>query len=68
MNAYLVFWENSGGVIQSKIYSDREDLSEREWIILAAKGEEYDDDEIQSIMDDGYNLYAVIRGPVQFVY
>ena len=71
MQEYLVIWRGSDEVIQSKVETDLSvigNLSPKQWITLAAESEGFDGQEISEIIEHGFDLYAVIVGPVVFAY
>ena len=68
MTEYFVFWRGDNEVIQSKVTSDTEKLTPDQWVKLAALSEDYEEDEANAIVDTGFDLYAVIKGPIVFAY
>jgi hypothetical protein len=68
MAEYFVFWRGDNEVIQSKITSDNEKLTPDQWVKLAALSENYEETEADAIVGAGFDLYAVIKGPVVFAY
>lgn len=71
MKEFLVIWRGDNDVIQSKVETDLSEignLSPKQWVTLAAESEGFDGQEISEIIERGFDLYAVIVGPVVFAY
>lgn len=68
MTEYLVVWRHTADVIQSKvdIKDDPHLLSPNQWVTFAAKSEGYSEEDVETILDYGYDLFLVCDMPVQF--
>ena len=69
MNSFIVVWMDEGHVIATavEIPTDKnpEDLSNKDWVSLAADMEGCNADEIEELLDEGFNLFAVIKGTAE---
>jgi hypothetical protein len=67
MNKYLVVWKDNYGVIQSEVSTDHPTLlTPEQWVILAAKSEGYSQEDVDTLIEDGYGLFLVCSMPTQF--
>lgn len=68
MQSFLVFWRGCDLVLQTEVTLPETvnpaTLSPTDWARLASEAEGNDPEEIE----DGFDLYAVLKYPVEFVY
>lgn len=68
MTKYLVVWQDDGDVIQSCVsYSGNpRGLLNNDWVALAAYSEEYEREEVDRLLDEGFSLFLVCSYPKAF--
>ena len=69
-NDYLVVWEYNAGIIQSRVSTDTppSSLTENDWVKLAAASAGYSNEEIDTIIEWGYDLFLVCPFPTVFYF
>lgn len=67
MSNYLVIWRGDDEILQSAVETDTMPSTYEEWVRLAASSEGFKPNEVDDLIASGFDLYAVIRGPVDFV-
>lgn len=69
MNSFIVVWQDADYVITTVVEipenKNPEDLSNKDWISLAAEEEGYTPDEIADLFEEDLKLYAVIKGTAE---
>lgn len=70
MAEFLVIWRDDDQPIQSRVETDTNPatMGPDDWVELAALSEDYTIEDTTRLFQTGYDLYAVIKGPVEFVY
>ena len=71
MNSFIVVWQDADYTIATvvEIPADKnsEDLSNKDWINLAAEMEGYTPDEIADLLEEDLQLFAVVKGKVEHI-
>lgn len=69
MQEYIVIWRGGGAeFIHSAVNAeDSSTLSPDDWVRLASEAEGDESDITDAILDNGYDLIAVLRSPVHYI-
>lgn len=71
MNSFIVVWQDADYTIATvvEIPADKnsEDLSNKDWINLAAEMEGYTPDEIADLLEEDLKLFAVVKGKAEHI-
>ena len=71
MNSFIVVWQDADYTIATvvEIPADKnsEDLSNKDWINLAAEMEGYTPDEIADLLEEDLQLFAVVKGKAEHI-
>lgn len=66
---YLVVWRDDGEFLQSMVdigVTDPHQMTNNDWVIAAAKSEDWSDEEAAALTENGYELILVCDFPATF--